>query len=120
VPIATTAMGRALLAALPEGERRHLMDFVAKRHPARWPRILAGIEAGLEDYRRHGFTLSLGDWQPDVYAVGVPLTPPDGSSILAVNCGGPSFVLDRAKLMEDVGPRLVNLVRNVEAALTRR
>jgi DNA-binding IclR family transcriptional regulator len=120
VPIATTAIGRALLVALPEGERNHLMEFIANRHPSRWPRIRAGIEEALEDYRTHGFTLSLGDWQPDVYSVGVPLIPPDGSSILAVNCGGPSFLLDRAKLVEDLGPRLVNLVRNVEAALLRR
>jgi DNA-binding IclR family transcriptional regulator len=119
LPLATTAMGRALLAALPEGERRYLMQFMARRDPEKWPRIQAGIEQALKDYQTHGFTLSLGEWERDVNAVGVPLIPPDGSGIFAFNCGGPAFLLPRERLLE-LGPRLVNLVRNVEAALQRR
>lgn len=120
IPIATTAMGRALLAALSEGERQYLMEHIAKREPEDWPRIRAGIEQAIEDYRSKGFTISAGDWQSDVHAVGVPLIPPDGSAIVAFNCGGPAFLFDRARLVGDLGPRLVNLVRNVEAGLMRR
>ncbi|NMO17056.1 IclR family transcriptional regulator [Pyxidicoccus fallax] len=120
LPLATTAMGRALLAALPEGERNYLMRHMAKREPEKWPRIQAGIEQAMEEYQTHGFTLSIGDWDKDVNAVGVPFIPPDGSGILAFNCGGPSFLLPRQRLLLDLGPRLVNLVRNVEAALLRR
>ncbi|WIG97003.1 IclR family transcriptional regulator [Myxococcus sp. SDU36] len=120
LPLATTAMGRALLAALPEGERRYFMDHMARREPEKWPRIEASLEKALEDYRTHGFTLSIGDWDRDVNAVGVPFIPPDGSGILAFNCGGPSFLLPRQRLLLDIGPRLVNLVRNVETALQRR
>jgi len=120
IPLATTAMGRALLAALPEDERGYLMEHVAEAEPRHWPRIKAGIEQAVEDYRTRGFTLSAGDWQRDVHAVGVALKPPDGSPILALNCGGPAFLYDRKRLVNDFGPRLVNLVRNVEAAIGRR
>ncbi|UEM22888.1 IclR family transcriptional regulator [Skermanella mucosa] len=120
IPVETTAMGRALLAALPDSERRYLMDRAAKRDPGNWPRMEAGIEQAVEDYRTRGFVISAGDWQSDVHAVGVPLIPPDGSPILAFNCGGPAFLFDRRRLTDDLGPRLVNLVRNVEAALLRR
>ena len=120
LPLATTAMGRALLAALPEGERRYLMGHMARREPEKWPRIQAGIEQAIEDYHTHGFVLSVGDWDRDVSAVGVPFIPSDGSGILAFNCGGPSFLLPRQRLLLDLGPRLVNLVRNVEAAMLRR
>jgi DNA-binding IclR family transcriptional regulator len=113
-------MGRALLAALPASERKYLMDHAAKHDPKNWPRIKSGIEQAVEDYRNHGFVISAGEWQSDVHAVGVPLLPPDGSPILALNCGGPAFLFDRKRLTEDLGPRLVNLVRNVEAALMRR
>jgi DNA-binding IclR family transcriptional regulator len=113
-------MGRALLAALPQDERRYLMEHVAEAEPRQWPRIRAGIEQAVEDYRTRGFTLSVGDWQQDVHAVGVALKPPDGSPILALNCGGPAFLYDRKRLVNDFGPRLVNLVRNVEAAIGRR
>jgi DNA-binding IclR family transcriptional regulator len=119
IPIATTAMGRALLAALPDEERRYLLDHMAKHDPAQWPKIRRGVEQAVDDLKTRGFTTSIGDWQSDVHAVGVPMTPPDGSSILAFNCGGPSFLFKREKLLNDLGPRLVNLARNVEAALLR-
>ena len=117
VPIATTSMGRALLAALPASERAHLMDFIAKREPDRWPQIRAGIERGLDDYATRGFTMSIGEWKSDVNAVGVPLIPADGSPIVAFNCGAPSFQLSRERLETDIGPRLVNLVRGIEVLL---
>ena len=60
------------------------------------------------------------DWHPDVSAVGVPLIAPDGTGVFAFNCGAPAFQLTRERLESDVGPRLVNLVRNVEAALNGR
>jgi hypothetical protein len=50
----------------------------------------------------------------------VPLIPPDDSGIVAFNCGGPSFLFDRKRLVTDFGPRLVNLVRNVESVLSGR
>lgn len=120
IPVATTAMGRALLAALPDDERAYLMEHIAEAEPKQWPRIKAGIEQAVEDSRTRGFTMSAGDWQADVHAVGVALKPPDGSPILALNCGGPAFLYDRKRLLNDLGPRLVNLVRNVEAALGRQ
>jgi DNA-binding IclR family transcriptional regulator len=120
IPVATTAMGRALLAALPESERDYLMQHIAKREGANWPRVRAGIERAIEDYRTKGFVISAGDWQSDVHAVGVPLIPPDDSGIVAFNCGGPSFLFDRKRLTSDLGPRLVNLVRNVESQLAGR
>lgn len=120
IPIATTAMGRALLAALPEEERRFLMDHLARKDPERWPRIRDGIDEAIDEYQTRGFTLSSGDFDPDINAVGVPFIPPDGSNIMAFNCGGPSFLLTRKRLVSDLGPRLVDLVRNVEAGILRR
>jgi len=120
IPIATTAMGRALLAALPAEERKYLLEHIERHEPERWPKIRTALDQAVEDYRTRGFTVSIGDWQPDVHAVGVALIPPDGSSIIAFNCGGPAFLIDRKKLLNDLGPRLVNLARNVEATLLRR
>ena len=41
----------------------------------------------------------------------------DGSGVFAFNCGGPAFQINKERLETDIGPRLVNMVRNVEAAL---
>jgi len=120
IPIATTAMGRALLAAMPESERRNVLGHLARSDPRHWPQRRAGVERAIEHHHAHGFTLSLGEWQPDIHAVGVPIALPDGSGVLAFNCGGPAFLLPRDRLVEELGPRLVLLMRNVEAALMRR
>jgi hypothetical protein len=45
---------------------------------------------------------------------------PDGSGLFAFNCGAPAYHFTREKLETDIGPRLVNMVRNVEFALTGR
>lgn len=117
IPIATTAMGRAMLAALPEKERDWLLRHIARRESKQWPKVRVGIERAQKDLANRGFTLSVGEWQTDVTAVGVPLIPADGSGIFAFNCGAPAFHFSRERLENDIGPRLVNMVRNIEAEL---
>jgi DNA-binding IclR family transcriptional regulator len=120
IPIATTAMGRALIAAVPEKEREFLMRHIAKREGKAWPKVRAGLERAVKDLAARGFTLSVGDWQRDVAAVGAVLMPPDGSGLFAFNCGAPAFHFSRTRLESDIGPRLVNMVRNIEAELGGR
>ena len=117
IPIATTAMGRAYLCGLPESERDQLLDQLRMRHKDEWQQIRAGIDQALREYQDKGFCLSVGGWHKDVNAVAVPFKPADGSDLLAFNCGGPAFQLRRHMLEDDIGPRLVALVRNVAAKL---
>lgn len=119
VPIATTAMGRALLCGLPENEREQLMNNIRQRDPDNWLKHKAGIEQALRDYHERGFCLSIGDWRSDVNAIGVPMLPIAGTRLLAFNCAAPSFVLRQHMLEDDIGPRLVNLVRTIEAEAAR-
>ena len=100
IPIATTAMGRALIAAVPEKERDFLMRHIARHDGKAWPKVRAGIERAVKDLAMRGFTLSAGDWQKDVAAVGAVLIPRDGSGLLAFNCGAPAFHFSRARTRE--------------------
>ena len=120
IPIATTAMGRALLAGLPESEREWLFGYIKRQEGKRWPQVRASLEQALEEYAAQGFTIAVGDWERDISAVGVPLVAPDGSGVFAFNCGAPAFQFTRERLTSDIGPRLVNMVRNVEVALNGR
>jgi DNA-binding IclR family transcriptional regulator len=114
--LATTSIGRAMLAALPEDERAWLMDHLEKRSGNEWLKLREGIEESVQYYKQHGFTLSVGDWQRDIAAVGVPYVPVDGSGVFAFNCGAPQFRLSRDQLENDIGPRLIEMVRKVDAA----
>jgi DNA-binding IclR family transcriptional regulator len=119
IPMATTAMGKALLCVLPENERNYLLDHVRQRDEQNWPLVKAGVEQAFKDYQDHGFCTSAGEWQGDVHAVGVPVLGVDGEQVMSFNCGGPAFLLSRERLEEDLGPRLVQLVRRIDTNLGR-
>ncbi|HHX2101080.1 TPA: IclR family transcriptional regulator [Pseudomonas aeruginosa] len=110
-----SAIDRACLAAMPEDEREFILGHIRKRHPEDWPEVRKGLERAFRDYADYGFCLSLGEWQRDVNAVGVALHH-ESHGLLAFNCGGPSFHLKREKLEDDIGPRLLHMVHNIEAA----
>ena len=117
VPIATTAMGRAYIWALPDDERATLLRELRDHYGSRWARMRDGIERAGEMVARQGFTISAGEWQDDVHAVGVSLKLSDGTGPYAFNCGAPAFRFTEDRLINDIGPRLVTMVRNIEAAL---
>ena len=117
VPIATTAMGRAYVWALPADDRAALLRDLRDHYGSRWSKLRDGIERAGELIARHGFAMSVGDWQHDVAAVGVALKLNDGTGPYSFNCGAPAFRFTEDRLRHDIGPRLVAMVRNIEAAL---
>lgn len=117
IPIATTAMGRAYIWALPAEERAALLRELREHYASRWPRMRDGIARCGEAIAKHGFAISVGEWQDDVHAVGVALKLNDGTGPYAFNCGAPAFRFTEDRLRNDIGPRLVAMVRNIEAAL---
>ncbi|MBC8649276.1 IclR family transcriptional regulator [Pseudomonas sp. MTM4] len=115
LPMHLSAAGRACLAGLPENECDFLLDHIRTRHAEDWPKLRKGLEKAFRDYADYGYCLSIGEWSRDVNAVAVPMTHAQ-HGLLAFNCGGPSFQLSREKLEEDIGPRLVHMVSNIEAS----
>lgn len=117
IPIATTSMGRAYLAALPDRERTELMESIRLGDETNWNSIREGIERSLSGYRERGYCMSLGNWRSEVHAVAVPLVLDDGT-VMVFSCSGASFQLSRELIENDIGPRLINLVGNVRTALS--
>ncbi len=117
VPHGWTAMGRAFLAALPADRREDRLALYRKATPrAQWDEIQAGIERAVRDYEHFGFCLSVGEWNKDVWAVGVPMASREGDRILAFNCSGPIFDITRQRIISEIGPRLSALRDRVVAA----
>src|SRR5579871_2558893 len=117
IPIATTAMGRAYIWALPDEERAILLRELREHYGSRWPKMRDGIERASETIAKHGFAMSAGEWQDDVHAVGVALKLNDGTGPYAFNCGAPAFRFTEDRLRNDIGPRLVAMVKTIEAVL---
>jgi DNA-binding IclR family transcriptional regulator len=117
VPITTSAMGRAYFWALDEEDRAALLRDLREHYGSRWPRLRDGLERSGEIVAKYGFAISVGDWHDDIGAAGVALRLNDGTGPYAFNCGAPAFRFTEERLINDIGPRLVAMVRNIEAAL---
>src|ERR1700751_1322621 len=117
IPIATTAMGRAYFWALSPDERANLSRELREHYGSRWPKMRVGIERSGETVAKYGFAISAGDWEEDISAAGVALKLNDGTGTYAFNCGATAFRFTKDRLRNDIGPRLLAMVRNIEAAL---
>jgi DNA-binding IclR family transcriptional regulator len=110
IPIASTAMGRAYLAETSASERNDILEHVRELDETKWPGIEQGVQRTLEEYQRLGCCTSFGDWQPDVNAIAAAFRMANDSTILSINCGGPAFNLSPEFLLNEVRPRLLELV----------
>ena len=117
LPLGTTAMGRAILAKLPEGEREYLLRALREREPQDYFRVERGVKQAMRELETQGFCTSFGDWRPDVNAIGVPVHSLDRDRLFGLICGGPSFTVSAEYLIERVGPRLVQIARDLSATV---
>jgi len=118
IPIARTAMGRAYLAEVSSSERNDILERVRELDELAWPAIRDRVTRSIEEYKTLGCCTSFGDWQSDVNAIAIAFKPNDGSAPLSVNCGGPAFNLSREFLLQEVQPRLAQLVERLQRTLS--
>lgn len=112
LPIHLSSVGRACLAAMPEDEREFLLDAIRNKHKDEWFKINRDLDKAFKDYQDFGYCFSVGDWHKDVNSVAVPYFH-DQHGLLVFNCGGPSFILNREKLEDEIAPRLLHMVHNI-------
>jgi DNA-binding IclR family transcriptional regulator len=117
IPLAKTAMGWALIAALKPADREAVMARLAERHGDDWPGLRRQIELAVAQYPKKGFVAAAGVWRPDINAIGVPLVGADGSGIFAFNCGGPPHQFTAERMDAVYGPAMREQVRKIERVL---
>jgi DNA-binding IclR family transcriptional regulator len=117
VPIAQSVMGRAFLYACTPPEREAVLNQMKVKEPDMLRKYQASIAKSLEDIRAKGYCTSIGDLRREVHATGVPMRRNVDGEIVTFNCGVPAFTLKKGQLEDDIGPRLVAMVRNIEAAV---
>jgi len=113
-PLMRTAMGRALLHAHGAAERSALERRLQHETPEEWTAFEAGLRRADEEIDRTGFCTVAGDWRPTLAAVAVPMQHQVSGMHLAFSVTVPSYATDEQRLREDLGPRLVELVRRAE------
>lgn len=107
VPLATTAIGRALLLTLPTQERAALAPQLAEEYGVRWPALEARLTQQRASLQAHGFCASYGEFEPDIYAVAVPIR--GSAPAMAINCSGPAYRLSAEQWASEIAPKVVAL-----------
>jgi len=93
-----TAAGKAILAALPEERRDHIID--AHGLPGRTEETITDrqrLGTALETVRERGYAMEEAERAPGYKAVGTALQYPDGRVFGGLAVGGPTDLLDRQR-----------------------
>jgi DNA-binding IclR family transcriptional regulator len=117
IPIAETAMGWALMSALPDEERDYLLAHIEQKQRARWSTVERDILRALSQIKRVGYCASLGAWRPKITTVAVPLVPADRSAALVLGCSSASPYLPASRINQQIGPTLVALAKRLSQEL---
>lgn len=117
VSISRTASGRAYLCTMKDQERQAYLKGFAIDDPKRQTWLKDRLEDAAKDLAEHGFCRGHGDLYREITTIAVPMLQgrDDEQWIFAISV--PVFSQQSQHLEDDIGPRLISLVRNVEASL---
>lgn len=115
-PILRMAMGRAWLAAVTPHEREIAINQLRLAVPEQWQQYGKKVEQAIRDYEQAGVCVSYGDMQPNAYGVAAPVCTPVDAETLVFNCAIHAQSPQASRLFDDIAPRLIAMVSNVEIA----
>lgn len=120
IPIFASAIGRAYLTALRPVIQKAVIEELKQFDPQGWERFGSKVRQAQDDFKRLGFTRSLGDIRKEIRSCGIALRVRVDDEIVVMNCGVPAYQLKRGQLEREIGPQLVTTARSIESALGLR
>lgn len=110
--VAYALTGNALIALLPDGELRYLLDALERQTGRDWPALGRRIAGNIAQVRELGFCTLSGAWAPELAVVSAPLPLP-GRPPLALTCVGRVVRMAHTRIERELGPRLVAMAQAV-------
>jgi DNA-binding IclR family transcriptional regulator len=115
MPLAASAIGRAYLVKAGEQERQDILSRSQELDEMAYMAMRDALAKGLRDYQQYGCATSFGDWQKDVNGIAVGFYPIGGNQLMSINCGGPASSVSQGFLLDEVRPRLLEMVARLES-----
>lgn len=117
LPFYCCAVGRAILAFLPEeGIRAALDSYDYRPYTDNTPRDAAAVRRQLEQIRTQGYCMDDEEFEPGIVCFGAPILSPQGTPVAGISVSGPATRLQREAQTEIV-ERLREYARDIAAAL---
>jgi IclR family transcriptional regulator, pca regulon regulatory protein len=121
LPAYCTAMGKLLLANLPEPEQRDLLAEI--KLTKRGPNTITSKKAlreELDDILSEGFAVNDQELAADLYAIAAPVRNEARDVVVAVNLAAHSSMISLEELVDALGPHLVSTADRISARLGYR
>ncbi|HTZ63118.1 MAG TPA: IclR family transcriptional regulator C-terminal domain-containing protein, partial [Solirubrobacteraceae bacterium] len=115
-----TAMGKLLVAYLPEPEQREV--FGEMKLTKRGPNTITSKRAlreELEEVREAGFAVNDEELAPELYAISAPVRD-ESQVVAAVNLAAHSSMISLDELVDALGPHLISTADRISARLGYR
>ncbi len=116
LPLLTTSIGCALLAASPPAEQAAVLNRLRLQDPQRFRVERATWERERAAFASRGYCSAPGDWRPDVHAIAVPLAQDLHPEKMAINLTRKLERGEAGRLGADLAERLKDTARRVELA----
>ncbi len=118
LPAYCTSIGKAMLAFLPPEQLEAALETTPwTQHTEKTLTTPEALKEDLALVRRRGFALSCGELLPELYAVAAPIRQKDSQVIAAVNVSIPSHRTTCEKLVNEIGPKVLDTARQISNGL---
>jgi PcaR/PcaU/PobR family beta-ketoadipate pathway transcriptional regulator len=118
LPAYCTSLGKAILAFLPPGQLQEVLAATTwTRHTETTISTPEALEENLSLVRQRGFADSDGEMIPELRDVSAPIRQYDGQVVAAVNISAPSHRVSYEKLINELGPKVVETGQKISEAL---
>lgn len=105
IPLATTAGGRAYLAACTLTVRESLLKELALANSRDWPALEQALKVAFKEYALFGYCSALNVNGSGINAMSTPLR--FNGQLYSLTCAGPATLLTKEVMKLAVGPKLV-------------
>jgi DNA-binding IclR family transcriptional regulator len=106
MPAFATAAGKAMLSRLDNNQVEKILDQGMQRYTPHTVRTKAALLENIAVARRHGFAISMQEYEDGINAVAAPVLAQDGTLMAAVTVAGPAYRFSREKMLE-IGPAIM-------------
>jgi IclR family transcriptional regulator, pca regulon regulatory protein len=121
LPAYCTAMGKLLLANLPESEQRDVLASI--KLTKRGPNTITskkGLREELDQVRESAFAVNDEELAPELVSIAAPVRNEASEVVAAVNLAAHSSVISLEEMVDALGPHLVSAADRISARLGYR
>ncbi|TMK24610.1 MAG: IclR family transcriptional regulator [Actinobacteria bacterium] len=121
LPAHATAMGKILLAHLPEPEQRELLgNLKLSKHGPNTITSKKALREELDEVREEGFAVNDEELAPDLYSIAAPVRNEARDVVAAINVAAPSSMISLEEMVDALTPHLLSTADRISARLGYR